>query len=584
MTIVAVCAASGSAGATTTSVALAAMLPAGYPTLLAECDPSGGDVAGWAQLSTSPGWSTAVSRRRPILDGDRRQLPAAAVGAALLSAPDSGGAGAHRGRRGGDASSPACWRRRPTSSPSPTADGSALDRAGVGASGAADAAARPPVDRCRRRRRCHVSIGRSRRSACCAARAARSAWCSSAALHTGRRRSPAALGVELFGVLPGGRRGRGPRRRRLDAWASGRRAVRSPRRRRRSASVSSRRSTDGTIGRTQLWTVGGGGLMMLAPPRQPIDPTLGELPDRPASAARACDRRHRRQARGPQGPGVARRRLADVGRRREGRLGHRDPPRARPRSTRRACVGGQPPLSDHTHQAVLDAVMAHIYGLGELDALWGNRRCREHRRQRARQGVRHLRRRRARALDTDRRRPGGADRADPPGRPATRRQRGRVRRSPSAARSAACPTGPGCSPCSAATPATAWPPSRCCRSAGTATSPCRWTTSSSSACCRRQRASSSSPRSGPARTSSSPAITTPARRRSCAPCASTPSTPHQRVVTVEAFITELGLHQGDRLPNTVALYSRPPSAEGEGEQTVSRPDPPGDATAQPDAG
>ena len=61
VTIVAVCAASGSAASTTTSVALAAMLPAGYPTLLAECDPSGGDVASWAQLSTSPGWSTAVS-------------------------------------------------------------------------------------------------------------------------------------------------------------------------------------------------------------------------------------------------------------------------------------------------------------------------------------------------------------------------------------------------------------------------------------------------------------------------------------------------------------------------------------------
>jgi pilus assembly protein CpaF len=44
---------------------------------------------------------------------------------------------------------------------------------------------------------------------------------------------------------------------------------------------------------------------------------------------------------------------------------------------------------------------------------------------------------------------------------------------------------------------------------------------------------------------------------------------HQRVVTVEAYITELGLHQGARLPNTVALYSRPPSAEGDGEQTVS---------------
>jgi len=45
--------------------------------------------------------------------------------------------------------------------------------------------------------------------------------------------------------------------------------------------------------------------------------------------------------------------------------------------------------------------------------------------------------------------------------------------------------------------------------------------------------------------------------------------PHQRVITVEAYITELGLHNGDRLPNTVALYSRPPSAEGEGEVTVT---------------
>ena len=44
---------------------------------------------------------------------------------------------------------------------------------------------------------------------------------------------------------------------------------------------------------------------------------------------------------------------------------------------------------------------------------------------------------------------------------------------------------------------------------------------------------------------------------------------HQRVVTVEAYITELGLHTGGRLPNTVALYSRPASAEGDGEVTVA---------------
>ena len=40
-------------------------------------------------------------------------------------------------------------------------------------------------------------------------------------------------------------------------------------------------------------------------------------------------------------------------------------------------------------------------------------------------------------------------------------------------------------------------------------------------------------------------------------------------MTVEAFITELGLHRGERLANAVALYSRPPSSEGEGEVTVA---------------
>lgn len=44
--------------------------------------------------------------------------------------------------------------------------------------------------------------------------------------------------------------------------------------------------------------------------------------------------------------------------------------------------------------------------------------------------------------------------------------------------------------------------------------------------------------------------------------------PWHRVVTVEARITELGLHKSGRLPNVVALYSRPPGPEGEGEVSV----------------
>jgi Flp pilus assembly CpaF family ATPase len=45
--------------------------------------------------------------------------------------------------------------------------------------------------------------------------------------------------------------------------------------------------------------------------------------------------------------------------------------------------------------------------------------------------------------------------------------------------------------------------------------------------------------------------------------------PWERVVTVEASITELGLHTSGRLPNCVALYARPPGAEGEGAVTVA---------------
>lgn len=63
MTIVAVCTVAGAPAATTTGLLLAAMAPPtpAPATLLAECDPSGGDVAAWAGLSSSPGWSSAVA-------------------------------------------------------------------------------------------------------------------------------------------------------------------------------------------------------------------------------------------------------------------------------------------------------------------------------------------------------------------------------------------------------------------------------------------------------------------------------------------------------------------------------------------
>ena len=44
--------------------------------------------------------------------------------------------------------------------------------------------------------------------------------------------------------------------------------------------------------------------------------------------------------------------------------------------------------------------------------------------------------------------------------------------------------------------------------------------------------------------------------------------PWERIVTIEASITELGLHTSGRFENVVALYSRPPGPEGEGAVSV----------------
>lgn len=65
MSVVAVCTAGGTVASTTTSVLLAATVPKGRASLVAECDSTGGDVAAWSQLPVSPGWATAVA------EGDR---------------------------------------------------------------------------------------------------------------------------------------------------------------------------------------------------------------------------------------------------------------------------------------------------------------------------------------------------------------------------------------------------------------------------------------------------------------------------------------------------------------------------------
>lgn len=90
MTIVAVCTPAGSSGSTTTSVLLGAMAPTGTGVLVTECDPSGGDVAAWAQLGVAPGWVTAVAASDRSWSGLLAHTQALPSGLQVLVAPARG--------------------------------------------------------------------------------------------------------------------------------------------------------------------------------------------------------------------------------------------------------------------------------------------------------------------------------------------------------------------------------------------------------------------------------------------------------------------------------------------------------------
>lgn len=87
MSVVAVCSLSGSPGATTTSLLLAASVPAGTPVVVAECDTGGGDVAAWAQLPVSPGWATAAASTDRSLPGLLRHAQLLPSGLRVITAP-----------------------------------------------------------------------------------------------------------------------------------------------------------------------------------------------------------------------------------------------------------------------------------------------------------------------------------------------------------------------------------------------------------------------------------------------------------------------------------------------------------------
>jgi len=78
VSLVALCTPAGSSGSTTATLLAAAMAPPRAGAIAAECDPSGGDVASWAQLRAEPGWATAVAasdRTWPGLAGHVQSLP-----------------------------------------------------------------------------------------------------------------------------------------------------------------------------------------------------------------------------------------------------------------------------------------------------------------------------------------------------------------------------------------------------------------------------------------------------------------------------------------------------------------------------
>jgi hypothetical protein len=90
MSIVALCTPAGSSGTTTTSVLLGAMAPANTAVIVAECDPSGGDIAAWAQLGIAPGWVTAVAASDRSWTGLLHHAQALPSGLQVLVAPARG--------------------------------------------------------------------------------------------------------------------------------------------------------------------------------------------------------------------------------------------------------------------------------------------------------------------------------------------------------------------------------------------------------------------------------------------------------------------------------------------------------------
>lgn len=87
MSLVVLTGAPGNAGVTTSTVLLAALTPEGQSVAAAECDPSGGDVAGWLSSTGNPSWVTAVAGADRSWEGFARHTQALPSGQRVMLAP-----------------------------------------------------------------------------------------------------------------------------------------------------------------------------------------------------------------------------------------------------------------------------------------------------------------------------------------------------------------------------------------------------------------------------------------------------------------------------------------------------------------
>ena len=87
MSLVVVTAAPGNPGVTTTALALTATAGERDDAIMAECDPSGGDVAGWIGGAADPSWVSAVASADRSWAGFCRHLRSLPSGQQVMLAP-----------------------------------------------------------------------------------------------------------------------------------------------------------------------------------------------------------------------------------------------------------------------------------------------------------------------------------------------------------------------------------------------------------------------------------------------------------------------------------------------------------------